>query len=104
MPARVCAEVGENKLATPAVFSFPGKPVVPELAEKVRLVTENQFLRERVSSETQLDGIVGSSDLAIIRKNATGLTAEQSAEIGSFHASRADAAKAKVHTKTSRLK
>ncbi len=31
------------------------------MAEKVRLVTENQFLRERVTAETQLDGIVGSS-------------------------------------------
>jgi transcriptional regulator with PAS, ATPase and Fis domain len=31
------------------------------MAEKVRLVTENQFLRERVNTETQLDGIVGSS-------------------------------------------
>jgi DNA-binding NtrC family response regulator len=31
------------------------------MAEKVRLVTENQFLRERVTVETQLDGIVGSS-------------------------------------------
>ena len=31
------------------------------MAEKVRLVEENQFLRERVDSETQLHGIVGSS-------------------------------------------
>ncbi len=31
------------------------------MAEKVRLVAENQFLRERVSTETQLDGIVGTS-------------------------------------------
>jgi len=31
------------------------------MAEKVRLVNENQFLRERVSAETELDGIVGTS-------------------------------------------
>ena len=31
------------------------------MAEKVRLVTENQFLRERVNTDLQLDGIVGSS-------------------------------------------
>jgi transcriptional regulator with PAS, ATPase and Fis domain len=31
------------------------------MAEKVRLVTENQFLRERVNTETQLDGIIGTS-------------------------------------------
>ncbi len=31
------------------------------MAEKVRLVTENHFLRERVNTETQLDGIVGTS-------------------------------------------
>jgi two-component system response regulator AtoC len=37
------------------------RQLLQRMAEKVRLVTENQFLRERVSSETQLDGIVGSS-------------------------------------------
>src|SRR6202043_296307 len=31
------------------------------MAEKVRLVNENQFLRERVNTETQLDGITGTS-------------------------------------------
>ncbi len=31
------------------------------MAEKVRLVEENQFLRERMDTETQLHGIVGSS-------------------------------------------
>ena len=31
------------------------------MAEKVRLVTENQFLRERVNVVTDMDGIVGSS-------------------------------------------
>jgi two-component system, NtrC family, response regulator AtoC len=37
------------------------RQLLQRMAEKVRLVTENQFLRERVSNETQLDGIVGSS-------------------------------------------
>ena len=31
------------------------------MADKVRLVEENQFLRERVNAETELHGIVGSS-------------------------------------------
>src|SRR5256886_15797606 len=31
------------------------------MAEKVRLVEENQFLRERVDAETELHGIVGAS-------------------------------------------
>jgi two-component system, NtrC family, response regulator AtoC len=31
------------------------------MAEKIRLVTENAFLRERVSTEENLDGIIGSS-------------------------------------------
>jgi two-component system, NtrC family, response regulator AtoC len=31
------------------------------MAEKVRLVAENQFLRDRVDTQTQLDGIVGTS-------------------------------------------
>ena len=37
------------------------RQLLQRMAEKVRLVTENQFLRERVSAETHLDGIVGSS-------------------------------------------
>jgi DNA-binding NtrC family response regulator len=37
------------------------RQLLQRMAEKVRLVTENQFLRERVSVESQLDGIVGSS-------------------------------------------
>jgi two-component system, NtrC family, response regulator AtoC len=37
------------------------RQLLQRMAEKVRLVTENQFLRERVSNETQMDGIVGSS-------------------------------------------
>jgi two-component system, NtrC family, response regulator AtoC len=37
------------------------RQLLQRMAEKVRLVTENQFLRERVSTETQLDGIVGTS-------------------------------------------
>jgi DNA-binding NtrC family response regulator len=35
--------------------------LLQRMVEKVRLVTENHFLRERVNTETQLDGIVGSA-------------------------------------------
>src|ERR1700675_996563 len=35
--------------------------LLQRMAEKVRLVTENEFLRERVSTEENLDGIIGSS-------------------------------------------
>jgi two-component system, NtrC family, response regulator AtoC len=35
--------------------------LLQRMAEKVCLVTENQFLRERVSSEENLDGIIGAS-------------------------------------------
>jgi two-component system, NtrC family, response regulator AtoC len=37
------------------------RQLLQRMAEKVRLVTENRFLRERVDAETQLDGIVGTS-------------------------------------------
>ena len=37
------------------------KVVLQRMAEKVRLVAENRFLRERMSSETALHGIVGTS-------------------------------------------
>ncbi len=37
------------------------KIVLQRMAEKVRLVAENQFLRERVNTEMELHGIVGSS-------------------------------------------
>ena len=37
------------------------RQLLQRMAEKVRLVTENQFLRERVNTETELDGIVGTS-------------------------------------------
>jgi two-component system, NtrC family, response regulator AtoC len=37
------------------------KLVLQRMAEKVRLVAENQFLRERISTETELHGIVGTS-------------------------------------------
>jgi len=37
------------------------KLVLERMAEKVRLVEENQFLRERVTTEMELNGIVGSS-------------------------------------------
>jgi DNA-binding NtrC family response regulator len=35
--------------------------LLQRMAEKVRLVTENEFLRERVSAEDNLDGIIGSA-------------------------------------------
>lgn len=35
--------------------------LLQRMAEKVRLVTENQFLRERMDTESRLDGIVGTS-------------------------------------------
>jgi two-component system, NtrC family, response regulator AtoC len=37
------------------------RQLLQRMAEKVRLVTENQFLRERVSAEAHLEGIVGTS-------------------------------------------
>jgi two-component system, NtrC family, response regulator AtoC len=37
------------------------RQLLQRMAEKVRLVNENQFLRERVSAETKLDGITGTS-------------------------------------------
>ena len=37
------------------------RQILQRMAEKVRLVTENQFLRDRVNAETKLDGINGSS-------------------------------------------
>jgi DNA-binding NtrC family response regulator len=37
------------------------RQLLQRMAEKVRLVTENQFLRERVNAETHLDGITGTS-------------------------------------------
>jgi two-component system response regulator AtoC len=37
------------------------RQLLQRMAEKVQLVTENQFLRERVNMETQLDGITGTS-------------------------------------------
>jgi DNA-binding NtrC family response regulator len=37
------------------------RQLLQRMAEKVRLVTENQFLRSRVEAETQLGGIVGTS-------------------------------------------
>ena len=35
--------------------------LLQRMAEKIRLVTENEFLRERVSTEDNLDGIIGTS-------------------------------------------
>src|SRR5437870_2298352 len=35
--------------------------LLQRMAEKVRLVTENAFLRERVNTEDNLDGIIGAS-------------------------------------------
>jgi two-component system response regulator AtoC len=37
------------------------RQLLQRMAEKVRLVAENQFLRERVDAETHLDGITGTS-------------------------------------------
>ncbi|HTS13155.1 MAG TPA: sigma-54 dependent transcriptional regulator [Candidatus Limnocylindrales bacterium] len=37
------------------------RQLLQRMAEKVRLVTENQFLRERVNTDTKLEGIIGSS-------------------------------------------
>jgi two-component system response regulator AtoC len=37
------------------------RQLLQRMAEKVRLVTENQFLRERVDAGSQLDGITGTS-------------------------------------------
>ncbi len=37
------------------------RQLLQRMAEKVQLVTENQFLRERVDAETHLDGITGTS-------------------------------------------
>ncbi len=51
-------------------YDYIAKPFAPleelrlflrRMAEKVRLVEENQFLRDRMDTETQLHGIVGSS-------------------------------------------
>src|SRR5215467_12241839 len=35
--------------------------LLQRMAEKVHLVTENEFLRERVTAEDNLDGIIGTS-------------------------------------------
>ena len=37
------------------------KLVLQRMAEKIRLVSENEFLRERVTTEMELSGIIGSS-------------------------------------------
>lgn len=37
------------------------RQLLQRMAEKVRLVVENQFLRERVETDAQLDGIIGTS-------------------------------------------
>ena len=37
------------------------RQLLQRMSEKVRLVTENQFLRERVNAETQMEGIIGTS-------------------------------------------
>src|ERR1700728_1121585 len=51
-------------------YDYISKPFAPldelrlflqRMAEKIRLVTENEFLRERVSTEENLDGIIGNS-------------------------------------------
>ncbi|MGB7348374.1 MAG: response regulator, partial [Candidatus Acidiferrales bacterium] len=37
------------------------RSLLQRMAEKVRLVAENEFLRDRMDAETRLDGIVGTS-------------------------------------------
>jgi two-component system, NtrC family, response regulator AtoC len=37
------------------------RQLLQRMVEKVQLVTENQFLRERITADTKLDGITGSS-------------------------------------------
>jgi transcriptional regulator with PAS, ATPase and Fis domain len=37
------------------------RQLLQRMAEKVQLIRENRFLRERVDTETQLDGIIGTS-------------------------------------------
>ena len=37
------------------------RQLLQRMAEKVQLVRENHYLRERIDTETQLDGIVGTS-------------------------------------------
>jgi two-component system, NtrC family, response regulator AtoC len=37
------------------------RQLLQRMADKVRLVNENQFLRDRVSADTQLEGIIGTS-------------------------------------------
>lgn len=37
------------------------RQLLQRMADKVRLVNENQFLRERISAESEFDGIVGTS-------------------------------------------
>jgi DNA-binding NtrC family response regulator len=37
------------------------RQLLQRMGEKVRLVTENQFLRQRIDVETQFDGIIGTS-------------------------------------------
>src|SRR5277367_2480209 len=37
-PARVCVEVGENRFATPLVLIWPPSAVIPDEAEKERLL------------------------------------------------------------------
>src|SRR6478752_6167545 len=38
LPERAWLDDGENRFATPVVFSCPGKAVIPEFAEKLRLL------------------------------------------------------------------
>ena len=37
-PESTCVEFGEKRLATPVVFSCPGNAVMPEFADRLRLV------------------------------------------------------------------
>src|SRR3954465_11733734 len=71
----VAMMTGHGSIETPGqamkrgAYDFITKPfrveelklVLQRMAEKVRLVSENEFLRERVTTEMELSGIIGSS-------------------------------------------
>ena len=65
-PARACAEVGENRLATPEVEMCPGRAVIPELAERFRLVeTLPVLVAERFCEAADGDQIAHARGLVV---------------------------------------